>query len=460
MRRPPPSAHAASRPLTLGFFDPIYTVQPAISELWLQHSADAGSDIVKFDAGWPAPTRPASPRDPADPAYDFSQTDRVLRAARARGLDVLLVFSKAPRWAEGPGRRATAPAGSWRPDPSAVGDYGAALARRYSGSYPDPLTPGAALPRVKAFQLWNEPNLALYLNPQWSGSRPRSPELYRAMLNAFYAGVKSASPSALVVTAGTGPFGDPASGGRRMMPARFWRTLLCQKQLRGRLKPAACPRPARFDVLAHHPYPGASPRWKELYADDVSINGMAKLTRILNAAQRTGRVLPRGKPKRVWVTEVSYDSAPPDRNGVPLARHARWLQETLFLLWRRGVDTITWFRIVDQLPLPSYGETNQSGLFRVGGQVKPAARAFAFPLVAERVAGSRRLRVWGRSPVAGRVTIERAAGGRWVAIKRVSVRRHGTFLTRVLRAPGVNRLRARAGRETQPDVGRGLTLDV
>ena len=409
---------------------------------------------MKFDAGWPAPTRPASPRNPADPAYDFTRTDAAARAAAARGLQILLVFSKAPRWAEGPGRPAGAGAGTWRPDPTAVGDYGAALARRYSGSFADPLRPGFALPRVKAFQLWNEPNLALYLTPQWSGRRARSPEIYRAMLNAFYAGVKSVSRSALVVTAGTGPFGDPGVGGKRMMPARFWRGLLCQTEVRGKLRSVRCPRPARFDVLAHHPYPGGSPRWKELYRDDVSVNGMAKLTRILSAAERTGRALPR-KRHPVWVTEVSYDSSPPDPAGVPLARHARWLQETLYLLWRRGVSTITWFRIVDQLPVPSYGDTNQSGLYRVTGAVKPALRAFHFPFVAERTVANRRtLTVWGRSPIAGRVTIERSVAGRWVVLRNVTVRRHGTFLVRVSRRAGANRLRARVGSE------RSLTWQV
>ena len=41
------------------------------------------------------------------------------------------------------------------------------------------------------------------------------------MLNAFYAGVRSVSSRALVVTAGTAPFGDPRRGGTRMAPALF-----------------------------------------------------------------------------------------------------------------------------------------------------------------------------------------------------------------------------------------------
>ena len=439
------AAGAATAPLALGFYDPVYVAAPHFSSLWLQHTVDADADIVKIDAGWPAAVRPASPRDPSDPAYDFSRTDGAVKAARARGLRVLLSFSGAPPWAEGANRRRSAAPGTWRPDPAAIGDYGAALAKRYDGRYPDPAAPASALPRVHALQMWNEPNLSIYLTPQWSGRAPASPAHYRRMLRAFYAGVKSVAPKTLVVTAGTAPFGDPQTGGQRMAPARFWRALLCQTK---RLRPAACPNPARFDVLAHHPYPGGPPRWKEFYADDVSVAGMAKLTRILRAAQRSGRALPRSTRKRVWVTEVSYDSSPPDPRGVPLARHARYLQETLYELWRRGVDTITWFRIVDSAPFPSYGDSNQSGIYRLSGKVKPARRAFRFPFVVARIAGGGgRYRAWGRSPVAGRVTIERRSAGRWIAVRRVTVRRHGTFSVAVSARLARGTLRARAGSE-------------
>ncbi len=445
-----PGAALAAKPLTLGFYDPVYRTAPATSAPWLQRTVEAGADIVKIDAGWPAATRPVSPRDPADRAYDFRATDGAVRAAHARGLQILLIFAGAPAWAEGARRPAGVAKGSWKPNPVAIGDYGAALARRYSGDYPDPLgTAGTTLPRVKAFQLWNEPNLAAYLTPQWSGRKPAAPDRYRKMLNAFYAGVKSVTRKALVVTAGTAPFGDHGRVARnRVAPARFWRGLLCQTQVGTRLKPTRCKHPAHFDVLAHHPYPSGPPHWRENYADDVSINGMPRLTRILRAAERSGRALGR-KRHRVWVTEVSYDSSPPDPAGVPLALHARYLEETLYVLWRAGVDTITWFRIVDELPVPSYGDTNQSGLYRLDGRAKPAARAFRFPFVVERVATrGRAIQAWGRSPIAGRVTIERRRGTRWIALRRVTVKRHATFLVRLPARVAPGSLRARVGSET------------
>ena len=407
---------------------------------------------MRIDIGWPAPagaTRPAGfdARNPADPQYDFTRADASIVAARSRGLQVLASFTGAPAWVDASGRPGSATPGTWKPSPTALEDYGAALARRYSGTFPDPARPGQTLPKVKAFQVWNEPNLAKYLNPQWSGSRAASPKVYRAMLNGFYRGVKSVGSSALVVTAGTAPFGDPQAGGERMQPARFWRELLCVRLNRGRLRNAACPNPARFDVLAHHPYSVGQPRRKALNADDVSIPDLGKLTRPLRMAERSGRALPR-KRHALWVTEISYDSSPPDPDGVPASTHARWLEEAFYLLWRQGVNTITWFQIRDQLPAPSFAASNQSGVFLNDGQAKLAAQAFRLPLVAERVGRTRQLRVWGRSPVAGRLTIERGVRDRWHVVRTITVQRGATYSVRVTRRTPRDRLRSRIGSET------------
>lgn len=438
----PAGAHAA-RGLTIGFLDGVFTADAPERAPWLGRAVESGADIVRIDIGWVAAARPADARDPADAAYAFARADAAIVDATARGLRVLASFTGAPRWAEGAGRPASAPPGSWRPDPQALEQYGAALARRYSGSFPDPARPGRMLPRVDAFQVWNEPNLDKYLSPQWSGGRTSAPAHYRRMLSAFYRGVKSVRPAALVVSAGTAPFGDPGTEGHRIMPARFVREMLCLRESRKRLRATSCPEPARFDVLAHHPYSVGFPRRRALNADDVSIPDMGKLTRLLRAAERTGGALPRMR-HRLWVTEVSYDSSPPDPDGVPIEQHARYLEEAFYLLWRQGVDTITWFQIRDQLPRPSYAESNQSGIYFADGRPKVAQRAFRFPFVAER-AGRRSLRVWGRAPVAGAVRIERRSATGWRLVRVVRARQHGTFLVRIAgRRP---MLRARIGNE-------------
>ena len=441
----------AARPLSIGFFDGAFYADAGERGPRMTHAVESGSNILRIDIGWPAPNKPARPagfdaRNPGAPGYSFSRADAAIVDAASRGLRVLASFTGAPQWVDGPGRPASVSPGTWKPDPQALEDYGAALAKRYSGSFPDPARPGRTLPRVAAFQPWNEPNLDKYLNPQWSGGRTFAPAHYRRMLSAFYRGVKSVSPSALVVSAGTAPFGDPGTGGKRIMPARFVRDMLCLRRSKGRLLPtSSCPSPARFDVLSHHPYSVGFPRRPALNADDVSIPDLGKLTKLLRAAERTGRALPR-KRHRMWVTEVSYDSSPPDPQGVPAARHARFLEEAFYLLWRQGVDTITWFQVHDQLPVPSYAATVQSGVYFADGRPKPAQRAFRFPLVAERL-GRGAVRVWGRSPVAGSVRIERRTPAGWRLARVVRARRHGTFLVRISVA-GSPTLRARVGGET------------
>ena len=404
-----------SSTLKLGFYDGAFMGKSGSK--WLGLAAAAGSDVVRLDIGWVAPNSATPPagfnaRNPADPNYDFANADTAVRAATTDGMRVILDFTGAPQWAEGPGMPADASPGSWRPSPSAIEDYAVALAKRYSGTFPDPANPGHTLPRVWAFQLWNEPNLSNYLAPQWVGSVAEAPILYRQMLNAFYAGIKSVDPHALVVTAGTAPFGDPQIGGERIMPAAFWRDVLCVHQSGTSLTGGSCPDPAHFDVMAHQPYSVGAPATKAVNADDVSIPDMGKLFAILRAAERAGDALPHVRHP-IWVTETSYNTKPPNPYGVPVGEEARWLEQALQLLWSQGVPLVTWNTIVDQPPIPSYSTTSQAGIYYLDGRPKPALQTFHLPLVATRTSPSS-VEVWVRAPVSGRLMIQkRRSGGGW-----------------------------------------------
>jgi hypothetical protein len=443
----PLGARAAS-PLELGFFDGAFL--GTAGSTWLQRASSAGAGWVRIDIGWNAPNTAAMPagfdaRNPADPGYSFTTADAAIRTATADGLQVLVTFTGAPPWAEGPGMPSAAPPGTWRPDPRAIGDYGVALARRYSGHFPDPLHPGRMLPRVAAFQPWNEPNLSKYLTPQWSGNQPASPAIYRSMLNAFYAGVKSVDANALVVAAGTAPFGDPFTGAQRMPPVMFWRGVLCLREVAGALRGAGCRDPAHFDVLAHHPYSVGSPDTPAFNPDDVSIPDLGKLTRLLRAAERSGGALPHIH-HRLWVTEVGYNTKPPNPGGVPVVEDARWLEQTLELLWSQGVDAIFWNTIVDQPPNPTYQDSSQAGVYFVDARPKPALQAFQFPLVALRAHGSV-VEVWGRAPAGGRLAIERRTGSSWRTVRTLEVTTYSTFLVRIKHKGDVS-LRAAVGGQT------------
>jgi hypothetical protein len=438
-----PASAGASRGLTTGFG----AVGPT-SEQRLDEVVAAGARMVRLAGNWAqiAPTEPANPRDPGDPAYDFSSLDRAIRDVRARGLTVLLTVGFAPAWAEGENRPPagpSAPAGTWRPRPGPARDFAEALARRYSGSFPDPQNPGATLPRVRHFQIFNEPNLSSYITPQWQGRRPASPAVYRKLLNAFYEGIKAVDESNVVVTAGTAPYGDDA-GGTRVRPVRFWREVLC---LRRDLKRAKCPERPRFDVLAHHPInTSGGPFRSALHPDDASTPDMGKLRRVLRAAERRGTVATKGRHP-LWVTEFWWDRHTLGPRLISLRKQARWMAEGLYLFWRGGASVALNHTVRDAAK--PEGRATTAGVYLHDGTPKPALRAFRFPFVAiergrARKRGGRRVvELWGKAPAGARVSIYQRRGRGWRLLKRVRTGRGGVFQKR-LRMRGRPRLQARA----------------
>jgi hypothetical protein len=426
----------ASRGLTLGFSGGagIFNGTSNISSSeWLGRARAVGAGIVRVAVDWSetAPTtRPAGfvASNPASPGYDWSTVDSQVESAEAHGLQVLLTITTAPTWAQdGTPPRGTMP-GAWRPDPAQLGAFGTAVATRYDGRYPNPSDPLTSLPKVTDYQAWNEPNLSIYLSPQWlhkgHSFLPESPVLYRSMENQFYDAVKSVSPSNFVVLAGTAPFGDPP-GGQRMPPVAFYRALFC---LQGHeaLKPVSCPSGVYLDAIDHHPYGVEGPTVHALNPDDAAVPDIDKLTRVLHAAERAGRALPRG-PKQVWATEISWDSDPPDPGGVPLHTQARWLEQAFYVLWAQGVSTVMWLQIVDSPPIPNYASTYQDGLYYLNGTIKrPTFTAFVFPFVTQRV-NANRISVWGRSPLSGELQVERQVGSQWQVVARLYAHVHQVF---------------------------------
>jgi hypothetical protein len=259
------------------------------------------------------------------------------------------------------------------------------------------------------------------------------------MLNAAYARIKAVHADNSVIAAGTAPYGDPPVVRNRMTPVSFMRELLC---LRGvALRRVRCPDPARFDAIDHHPYATGSPTQHALLPENVAIPDLRKLTRIVQAARARRTLRPAGA-KGVWITELSWDSRPPDPDGVPESVRARWLQDALYSLWRQGASTICWFLLRDQPPIPSFDSTYQSGLYHFDGRAKRSAAAFRLPLALRRAGG--RVAAWVRSPGAGPVTIERRDGGDWTKIGTLR-RTSGTIFEGRVMAPEGAVLRASAG---------------
>jgi hypothetical protein len=204
-----------------------------------------------------------------------------------------------------------------------------------------------------------------------------------------------------------------------MPPARFLRDLLCVSGGK-RLHARNCRKtPAKFDVLAHHPYPIGSPTRRALNKDDVAVPDFAKLKRPLAVALRAGNVFPR-KAKPIWATEMSWDSSPPDPHGVKLSVQARYAAGAMYTLWRQGVDALLWWNIRDDPKDRGYQFGLQSGVYLRGPTVaqdtaKPLLSVFRFPFAAYKPAG-RQTTVWGIAPVPGAVQIQRRSGSSWKTI--------------------------------------------
>ena len=419
---------------------------PEPSTVAFRRAAAAGATVVRLPVVWsqvaPA-TRPANfgADDPAEPAYRWNVLDDSIRQAARYGLQPLVFFYDAPKWAESP-KTYGGVALSNVPDPAEIGRFAKALARRYSGSF-------EGLPRVRYWEAWNEPNISLYFYPQLVDNRPISPLWYRDVLSEFASAVHSVRPDNLVVAGGTAPFRDNTPDVLRQRkdwgPLSFMREVLCMSRS---LRPT-CDAKVTFDAWAHHPYTSGGPTHSALLPDDVSLGDLPEMKRVLDAAVRAGHVVTRSGAPEFWVTEFSWDSRPPDPKGVPQPLLNRWVAEALYRMWSSGVSLVTWFTLRDQ---PMTASFYQSGLYYRGSKLaddrpKPHLTAFRFPVVAFRE-GSQ-VMVWGRTPSGrgGAVVVEQRAAGGWKRLGTLRTNRYGLFQTRLRTDQGGDvRARYPAGR--------------
>lgn len=430
-------AGAAPAPLQTGVSYVLPNEEPAVA---LEHVKQAGAQLAQAPVRWStvAPgDRPAAwdPEDPADRHYDWEETDSWVQAAVAVGVTPVLQIRSAPPWAQRCPASKIDTGAPCNPDPADLAAFATAAARRYSGQF-------AGLPRVKYWQGLNEPNLVLFFQPQYDGKKPVSPGLYRVLINAFYAAIKGVDPSNLVLAAGLGPIAVP---GYTVGPERFTRLLLC-------MTGGKHPRPTRgdcgggvnFDIFDMHPYTTGGPT-HEGGPTEVQIGSLRRLTRLLAAADRAGRINGAFRHTPLWITEFSWDSKPPDPGGLPMKILNRWAAEAMHEAWSVGVHTFFWFSLRDS-PTGNapFGETLQSGLYFRGPTVaqdrpKKVLDVFRFPFVA--YPGKKGLKFWGRTPTSGpgRVAIQTLNRGRWHEVADAQANAVGIFRGRVAIQYGLNK---------------------
>ena len=170
---PEPSGTPAARRIMIGFYDDPSFRWSAQTNANLAAAASAHASIVHALVDWAAvaPTKPANPLNGNDPAYHLSDIDALVRNAEQDDLQVLLTITGTPAWANG-GQTPNHP-------PTNLNDltqFAQMLATRYNGSH-------AGFGVVTRFSVWNEPNLGLFLTPQYQGTTDREPDDLREALH-------------------------------------------------------------------------------------------------------------------------------------------------------------------------------------------------------------------------------------------------------------------------------------
>jgi hypothetical protein len=348
-------ASAAGQRLLVGLQDDRLAAPEVDPAPRTAQAARLRAEIVRFDLRWDlvATRRPARPRDPADPAYDWRHYDRVVAQSRARKLQMIAAIWGTPGWAAARGVADDGfPAFGRRPArPADAGDFATAVATRYG-------------PRgLRMYDAWNEPNIPLFLRPQYRKVRgrwvPASPAVYARILTAMRNGIRSVQPTAQVAGGVTAPTGDlfpqscPIQPNCRIRPQDFVRYLSAPG-----LRP-------KMDAWSHHPYPLRRP------ADRTPPNrGYVDLYNlpVLFSALDAGYL--KGIP--VWLTEFGVATRRVEQYPFHVSRadQARYLADALRRVRAMPrVRMFIWYLLQDHRDWAS-------GLLTEAGAPKPAAAVF------------------------------------------------------------------------------------
>ena len=183
------------------------------------------------------------------------------------------------------------------------------------------------------------------------------PDRYAALLKAAYASIKSADPSATVISAGLSPFGAyPATSATRTNPVKFLEDLY------------AAGISGSFDALGTHPYnhpasPGSfhpSLAWAQLEQTTPSIRSLM----VANG----------DADKKIWATEFGYPTCTTESLCVSEAQQSAY---TASAIDRWGQHPwsgpLVLYEVEDADPLDT--SLNRFGVFRKDGSEKPVAAA-------------------------------------------------------------------------------------
>jgi hypothetical protein len=313
-----------------------------------------GTKVARVDLFWTtaAPTKPANGANPADPAYDWSWADATLGGLVNAGITPIVSVWNAPGWATGGVKGVKGVVWNSKAPTNAqdFADFMTALASRYNGR--TPITVNGQQLRgvdVNFYEIWNEPNLQLYLFPQYSGKKVVSSPKYVQMANLAVPAIKRVNPGAVPITGVTGPKGKSDSSGRG--------TIDWVKDLRKYGLKAG-------SQYSQHIYPSVPPlkKTKAFPAWDT-------LDEVVTEVNK----LPGGRSKKIYITEASYTTASTPYRQVKFStsQQAQYMKDIFKVPFVKSsrVPIVIWFQLQDNPNWPG-------GLLFNSGSQKPAYRTF------------------------------------------------------------------------------------
>ncbi|HEX4490038.1 MAG TPA: cellulase family glycosylhydrolase [Acidimicrobiia bacterium] len=263
-------------------------------------------------------------------SYDWSRTDRIVAAARARHLSVDALASYTPAWA----RPSGTPDKNPPIDPDDFARFVSAAAQRYAPT------------GVTTWEIWNEPNVSTFWYP-----RP-NPQEYTALLVRASAAIKSVEPNATVITGGLSPAAD-SSNGSEISALTFLDAIYAAGGGRA------------FDAVALHPY--SFPNLPDFAADYNTFLATPALHQVM---VDHGDAL-----KKIWGTEVG---APTEGGGGAVSESVQ--AEIVTQAYQRWTEwsytgPLIWFAYEDAGSSP-FDRDDHFGLVDTDGRPKPALAAF------------------------------------------------------------------------------------
>lgn len=296
-------------------FDNVLPGSPAGSAAtWTGLALAAGARIDRWELRWDR-------IEPRRGAWNFGADDAAVSQPAAAGMDVLGILIGTPAWATAPGQKPGngVPRGLGLPvdDPRNLwATYVHATVRHFTG-------------QVRAWEIWNEPDLAFF----WSGNATD----YAALVSVAYRVIKEIDPAATVVLAGM------------VTPdLRFFGQVL------DALRTA---RPTPFDAVSWHAYGPAPALYRNLLAVRAALR-----------ARRLGLT-------PIWVTESGFPASNPA--GEP--RQAAYVLQTTAYALLAGAARVYIYRASDDTT------SKQWGLMTAGGQ--PRMGYVAFQVAARYLSG-------------------------------------------------------------------------